>query len=134
MKQSKPEKQGFTLIEIMVSTLALAIICLGCASSLSYGGGMIQRSQVRRAALTVAAAVMEDNIHNIGLAQLEQEAQNSGDNVVLSETIPIAGTRYIASTRVTNLTEDGDDVVLIDVVVGAPTIDPVYLSYKGLTD
>jgi prepilin-type N-terminal cleavage/methylation domain-containing protein len=132
MKRRMTGKQGFTLIEVMVSSLALAVMVIGGSASFTYGGSMIQRLQTQRNALTVATSVMEDNIRNTGLGMLEQAARDNGEETTFSETFSSGGIDYTATTHVINLVEDGNNVVQVRVSVIAPSIDPVTLCYKGL--
>jgi prepilin-type N-terminal cleavage/methylation domain-containing protein len=56
---SRQHKSGFSLIEVMIGMLILAVLVVGAATIMYQTGGIIQRQQNKREAIVAASTVLE---------------------------------------------------------------------------
>ncbi len=120
------KNKGFSLIEIMVALLLLTALVLGGSAALSYSRSMIAKQKHQRAALAVATSVMEDNIHRVGIEQLNQWVLDG--NPTQNTNITFFGINFSASSTSTALT---GGLLHVMVSVSSPTVQTLTLGYTG---
>lgn len=120
-------KSGFSLVEIMVAVLILAVLAIGGAAVMYQTGGNIQRQQNKREALIVANHIVESywNLNYGDLRDNYAGGTGSENSVVVNgrtmnltvdfgaESFDGDGNRYIEISVDVDHLGSGDDVILI---------------------
>lgn len=131
MGKKSPSKNAFTLIEVMVAMIILAVLILGGAFSMSSTGVSLIRQRYYRDAVMVASSIMDDTVYRYDIAQLDAWG-NSGSHLVTNLTIN--GNTYSARTDFTSTTESGENYVHVLVKVTSTKTDSVTMAFEGLVD
>lgn len=126
-------RDGFTLIETLVSTLLLGILVLGATASLSHSGTIVQRQEIERSARLAANYVMEFYIYDdtMGTENLEAQAASNGGTIQFSNPVVEDGYTFTATIDVENKTAGGIYFVHVRVRLTGPEIDPITLTYEA---
>lgn len=126
-------KDGFSLIETMISMLTLSILILGGTATLNNAGGFIQGQGSQRNALIIATEVMESYIvdSSQGVDVLEADAASNGGTNQYAQVVTRDGVNYTATVGVQNLTSGGENFVEVRTRVISPQVEPVVLLYRG---
>lgn len=126
-------KSGFSLVEIMVAVLLLAVLALGGAAVMYQTGGSIQRQQSKREAIVAANHVIE-SFWNTTFADLGTLAGSSN-----SVNVTVNGQTQVSTISISAMTNDGNGGNYYEIHVVVPwiageTVDVVSRRYeKGLS-
>jgi len=94
-------RKGFTLIEVMLSILILAIVMIGGAAFFLYGSSQIRMSKHSRLALELAGEKIEE-LRAVGFSGLADETENG---------LPLGNFTAVRQTKVVGIDEDKDGIV-----------------------
>jgi len=94
-------QKGFTLIEVMLSILILAIVMIGGAAFFTYGSSQLRMSKHSRLALELAGEQIE-NLRAVGFSGLADETENG---------LPLGDFTATRQTNVVGIDENGDGIV-----------------------
>ncbi len=93
-------RKGFTLIEVMLSILILAIVMIGGAAFFTYGSSQLRMSKHSRLALELAGEKIE-KLRAVGFSGLANETENG---------LPLGDFSATRRTTVLGIDEDGDSI------------------------
>ena len=94
-------RKGFTLIEVMLSILILAIVMIGGAAFFTYGSSQLRMSKHSRLALELAGEQIE-NLRAVGFSGLANETENG---------LPLGDFTATRQTKVVGIDENRDGIV-----------------------
>ena len=120
----KINKSGFSLIEIMVAVILLAVLALGGAAVMYQTGGGVQRQQNKREAIVAANRVLE-NLWSTTYA-------NIGSSPTSPTTVSVNGNAMTTSVTISSeqTNADGDNYYDIQITISYMTGDPVVLNSR----
>ena len=94
-------QKGFTLIEVMLSILILAIVMIGGAAFFTYGSSQLRLSKHSRLALELAGEKIE-KLRAVGFSGLANETENG---------LPLGNFSAARRITVVGIDEDRDAIV-----------------------
>ena len=129
MKTHLSNKNGFTLLEVMVAVVVLATLVLGGSATMSYARTQIERQRMQREAMVVASSVMDAMIYGNSVEQLDEWGIAGTDS---NTNISLNGVAYSANSTFTSLSDGlGGKYVHVLVTVSSRAIEPVEMGFNA---